>query len=68
MTVKLAVIDNNASMCSFIAEISTELGFETRVFASGDAFLGGDIKEPDIILLAVDGTSSGASLRQQSSS
>lgn len=53
MTVKLAVIDNNASMCSFIAEISNELGFETRVFASGDAFLDGDIKEPDIILLDI---------------
>ncbi|WP_300529385.1 response regulator [Maricaulis sp.] len=53
MTVRLAVVDNNPSMREFIAEVSNELGFETRLYASGDAFLDGDGDEADIILLDI---------------
>jgi CheY-like chemotaxis protein len=53
MTVKLAVVDNNASMREFIAEISHELGFATRLYANGDALLKDDADEADIILLDI---------------
>ena len=53
MTVRLAIVDNNASIREFIAEISHELGFETRLYENGDALLKDDAAEADIILLDI---------------
>lgn len=48
----LVIVENNESMCQFVREVASDIGFTTRCFHSGDDFLATpDAFHSDVLVL-----------------